>query len=204
MMLPIRANANTVINENKPSDAREVLSYYNREQYGSNPLFYGPQYTEAFAGLDEKNPYLDKAPNYERDYKTGKYVIVNNYKNAEQNSDKKHKTILPRLWSGDHVTNYINFTNPPEFRLNPDYSYENDLQKYGIDPSQLSEEDYNKAIAQLKGEIEKIVIEFRQAYAQKQIDNDGYVKFLRSYGDYLIVEKPATADNLRFMVEYQF
>lgn len=204
MMLPIRANANTVINENKPSDAREVLAYYNREQYGSNPLFYGPQYTEAFAGLDKNNPYLDKAPNYERDYKSGKYVIVNNYKNAEQNSDDNQKTILPRLWSSDHIANYINFTNPPAFRLNPDYPYEDDLQKYGIDPSQLSEEDYNKAIAQLKGEIEKIVSEFRQAYAQKQIDNDGYVKFLKSYGDYLIVEKPATADNLRFMVEYQF
>jgi hypothetical protein len=204
MMLPIRANANTVINENKPSDAREVLAYYNREQYGSNPLFYGPQYTEAFAGLDKNNPYLDKAPNYERDYTTGKYVIVNNFKNAEQNSDDAQKTILPRLWSSENIENYINFTNPPEFRLNPDYPYEDDLQKYGIDPSKLSEEDYNKAIAQLKGEVEKTITEFRQAYAQKQIDNEGYVKFLKSYGDYLIVEKPSTADNLRFMAEYQF
>jgi hypothetical protein len=31
-MLPVRADANTVINENKPSDATEVLTYYNREQ----------------------------------------------------------------------------------------------------------------------------------------------------------------------------
>ena len=145
MMLPIRANANTVINENKPSDAREVLAYYNREQYGVNPLFYGPQYTEAFSGLDENNPYLDKAPNYERDYKTGKYVIVNNFKNAEQNTDDNHKTILPRMWSGDHIENYMNFTNPPQFRINPNYPYEDDLAKYGIDASQLSEEDYNKA-----------------------------------------------------------
>ncbi len=204
MMLPIRANANTVINENKPSDAREVLAYYNREQYGSNPLFYGPQYTEAFAGLDKDNPYRDKAPNYERNYKTGKYNIVNNFKNAEQNSDDDQKTILPRLWSAENIENYINFTNPPAFRLNPDYPYEDDLQKYGIDPSQLSEEDYNKAIAQLQAEIEKIVTEFRQAYTQKQIDNEGYIKFLKSYSDYLIVEKPATTDNLRFMVEYQF
>jgi hypothetical protein len=36
------------INENKPSDAAEVLAYYNREQYGINPLFYGPQYTDSF------------------------------------------------------------------------------------------------------------------------------------------------------------
>ena len=204
MMLPIRANADTVINENKPSDAREVLAYYNREQYGVNPLFYGPQYTENFAGLDKDEPYLDKAPNYERDYKTGKYVIVNNFKNAAQNSDDNHKTILPRMWSDGHIENYMNFTNPPEFRLNPDYPYEDDLGKYGIDPSQLSEEDYNRAIAQLRNETEKIVNEFRQAYAQKQIDNEGYVKFLKSYGDYLIVEKPTTADNLGFMIEYQF
>jgi hypothetical protein len=57
-MLPIRANANVNINENKPSDAREVF-YYNREQYGSNPLFYGR--TLRFCGLDKDNPYLDKA-----------------------------------------------------------------------------------------------------------------------------------------------
>ena len=204
MMLPIRANANTVINENKPSDAREVLAYYNREQYGSNPLFYGPQYTEAFSGLDEDNPYLDKAPNYERDYKTGKYVIVNNFKNAEQNSDDNQKTFLPRLWSGENIVNYISFTNPPEFRLNPNYPYEEDLSKYGVDPNQLSEEDLAQATAQLRNEIEKTVVEFRKAYAQKQLDTEDYVKFLRTYSDYLIIEKPATVDNLRFMVEYQF
>lgn len=204
MMLPIRANANTVINENKPSDAAEVLAYYNREQYGVNPLFYGPQYTETFTGLDKENPYLDKAPNYERDLKTGKYIITNNFKNAEQNSDDHQKTILPRMWSTEHVANYMNFSNPPAFKINPDYPYEDDLAKYGIDPSKLTEEEYNKAIAQLKNEVEKTINEFRQAYAQKQIDNDGYVSFLKSYGDYLIIEKPTTVDNLSFMFEYQF
>lgn len=204
MMLPIRANANTVINENKPSDAAEVLAYYNREQYGANPLFYGPQYTETFTGLDKKKPYLDKAPNYERDYKTGKYIITNNFKNAEQNSDDNQKTILPRMWSTEHVENYMNFTNPPEFKINPDYPYQDDLSKYGIDPSKLTEEEYNKAIAQLRNEVEKTVTEFRHAYAQKQIDNAGYISFLKSYGDYLIIEKPTTVDNFSFMFEYQF
>ena len=110
LMLPIRANAGVVINENDPSDARSLLAYYNREQYGVNPLFYGPQFTEAFAGLDKDNPYLDKAPNYERDYKTGKYVIVNNFKNAEQNTDDNHKAFLPRMWSTEHTENYINLS----------------------------------------------------------------------------------------------
>jgi Protein of unknown function (DUF2723) len=178
MMLPIRANANTPINENRPSDAAEVLAYYNREQYGVNPLFYGPQYTDAFAGLDEDTPYLDKAPNYERDYKSGKYIITNNYKNVEQNSDDNHKTILPRLWSSEHIDNYMNFTSVPEFKINPDYSEEQEL----VD----------------------VVAEFRKAYADGEIDNEGYKDFLKSYHEYIIVEKPSTYDNLSFLVEYQF
>ena len=178
MMLPIRANANTVINENKPSDAREVLAYYNREQYGVNPLFYGPQYTDVYAGLDAENPYLDKAPNYERDYKSGKYIIVNNYKNAVQNSDDNHKALLPRMWSPDHAANYMTFTKPVEFRINPEYAHEKELVQ--------------------------IVSEFKAAYNKNQIDNDGYSKFLKTYSEYLVIEKPSMGDNLRFMVEYQF
>ena len=38
-MLPIRANANTVINENAPTDARALLAYYNLEQYPWNRVF---------------------------------------------------------------------------------------------------------------------------------------------------------------------
>ena len=178
MMLPIRANANTPINENKPSDAAEVLAYYNREQYGVNPLFYGPQYTDTFAGLDEDNPYLDKAPNYQRNYKTGTYEIVNNYKNAEQNTDDAHKAFLPRMWSTEHIANYIHFSNPPKFTINPEYSEEKEL----VD----------------------VVTEFRNAYASNKIDVDGYVAFLKAYGDYLIIEKPTTFDNIRYMIEYQF
>ena len=38
-MLPIRANANVVINENNPSSARELLAYYNLEQYPKHICF---------------------------------------------------------------------------------------------------------------------------------------------------------------------
>ncbi len=178
MMLPIRANANTVINENKPSDARELLAYYNREQYGINPLFYGPQFSDMYAGLDEEEPYKDKAPNYERDYTTGKYIITNNYKNAEQNSSSAHKSILPRMWSTEHAKNYMTFTHPLEFRINPEYSEE--------------------------AELVQIISEFRQAYSQGQVDMEGYAEFLKAYSDYLIVERPSFGDNIGFMFEYQF
>ncbi len=40
----IRANANTPINMNDPSDATRLLPYLNREQYGERPLLYGPDF----------------------------------------------------------------------------------------------------------------------------------------------------------------
>ena len=39
IMIPIRSNDNTVINENAPSDARLLLAYYNLEQYPETKLF---------------------------------------------------------------------------------------------------------------------------------------------------------------------
>lgn len=204
MMLPVRANANVVINENKPSDAAEVLAYYNREQYGVNPLFYGPQFSEEFTGLDEDEPYLDKAPNYERDYKTGKYIITNNYKNALQNIDDNHKAILPRMWSTDHIENYMKFTNVLDFKIDPNYPYERELPKYGINPEELSEEELYEVTNQLKEETLKVVSQFRKAYASGKLDIEDYTNFLREYGNYLIVEKPSQIDNFSFMFEYQF
>jgi hypothetical protein len=49
------------------------------------------------------------------------------------------------MWSTDHIENYISFT-VLQFRINPDYPYEDDLAKYGIDVSQISEEDYKQLL----------------------------------------------------------
>ncbi len=106
IMLPIRANAGTPINENNPASARELLAYYNREQYGETYLFYGPYYTAYFVGLDEQEPYVDDKPKYEQDTVAKKYVIVNNYKKAKQNLTRKHKGILPRMWDPGSARNY--------------------------------------------------------------------------------------------------
>jgi len=56
IMLPVRANSDVVINENDPSDARQLLAYYNLEQYPKTHLFYGPLFTDQYSGLDEENP----------------------------------------------------------------------------------------------------------------------------------------------------
>ena len=96
MMLPIRANANTTINENNPSSARELLAYYEREQYGDANVFYDTYYSNTFERTqDAKQPYKDDKPKYEK--KNSEYVIVNKYKNVIPNYSNKHKGFIPRM-----------------------------------------------------------------------------------------------------------
>ncbi|WP_275316029.1 DUF2723 domain-containing protein [Tenacibaculum bernardetii] len=96
LMLPIRANADTVINENNPSSARELLAYYNREQYGDANVFYDKYYSVSYDRTqDADQPYKDDKPKYEK--KDGKYVIVNKYKNVLPNYSSKHKGFIPRM-----------------------------------------------------------------------------------------------------------
>lgn len=102
LMLPIRANANTIINENNPSSARELLAYYNREQYGDANIFYDTYYSEKYnrePAMDANGEPImeDVKPKYEKDEKSGKYIIVNDYKNAQQKTSDLHKGFIPRM-----------------------------------------------------------------------------------------------------------
>ncbi|RYJ43315.1 putative permease [Flavobacterium beibuense] len=204
MMLPIRANANVVINENRPSDAAEVLAYYNREQYGEQKLFYGPMFSDTYAGLDKENPYEDEKPNYQRDYKKGEYVIVNDYENAKQNTDDNHKGFMPRMWSTEHAVNYMNFTRPLDFRIDPNYDFSQDLVQYGLPLDQMSDEEVGKAMAQVRDELQNVITQFKTGYQQGKMDLEDYDRFLKNYSQYLIIDKPSFADNMKFMFEYQF
>ncbi|MCH4821987.1 DUF2723 domain-containing protein [Gramella lutea] len=177
VMLPIRSNAPTVINENSPDNARELLAYYNREQYGETHLFYGPQWSEMYSGLDAENPYEDAKPKYEKDEELGKYVIVNDYKNAKQNLDDDHKAILPRMWSTEHAVNYMEFTGPLDFKIKPEYQGEERLQQ--------------------------AVNEFRNQFSRGERDMEDYHSFLQQFSEYIIVEKPSFASNIGYLLEYQ-
>ncbi|MCH9659635.1 MAG: DUF2723 domain-containing protein [Bacteroidetes bacterium] len=178
LMLPVRANAGTVINENNPNNARELLAYYNREQYPETHLFYGPQFTETYAGLDPQNPYKDDKPKYEKDLKKGKYVIVNEWKNAGQNTDDAQKAFLPRMWSLEHNANYLEHTNGLEF---------------GIKRQYRSEERLVQEVAK-----------FKQAHAEGLVDGEDYNDFLTQFGPFLDIKKPSSWDNLTFMFQHQF
>lgn len=180
VMLPIRANANVVINENRPADARELLAYYNREQYPETKLFYGPLFTEAYVGLDSDKPYLDDKPNYERDEKTGKYIIVNKWENVRQNSDDSQKGFLPRMWSTDaeNISNYMQFTGAIDFTIKPEYR---------------SNEQLRSVVGDIKAGVKSGKIEMTK-----------YHQFLTDYSEYIDVEKPSFIKNMKYLFEFQF
>ena len=179
MMLPIRANAGTTINENNPNNARELLAYYNREQYPETHLFYGPQFTSDYAGLDLDDPYKDDKKKYEKDEKLGKYVVVNQWENTGQNLDDRQKTFLPRMWSPENNINYLAYTGPLPFTIKPEHINNRDLQA--------------------------AVTQFREDLAQGKVGLEGYNKFMKQFGqEYLNVEPPSFGDNMSFMFNYQF
>lgn len=177
VMLPIRANAGTVINENNPSSARSLLAYYNREQYPEQKLFYGPQFTELYAGLDPENPYYDDEPKYEMDDELGEYVIVNQYKNHKQNSDDAQKTFLPRMWSTEHVANYLMFTGALDLSVKAEYQNE--------------------------AELISTVAKFNTDFKTGEISADEYANFLQKFSPYINISKPSTISNFNYLFQYQ-
>ncbi len=92
-MLIIRSNANTPINENNPKDAISLLSYLNREQYGTYPLYYGQYYNAPVVD------YKDGTPIYVKDSSKGKYVVTDDRKETEAVYDSRFTTLFPRMWS---------------------------------------------------------------------------------------------------------
>ena len=177
LMLPIRANANVPVNENNPSSARELLAYYNLEQYPKTRLFYGPQFTDQYAGLDENQPFTDDKPKYEKDLKSGEYVVVNDYVNAIQNYNGDHGSVLPRMWSTEHAVNYMRYCGFLEFSIKSEYKMQN--------------------------EFRSLVDTFETSLAEGEIDYEGYHDFLRTYGRYLDIEKPSLIDNIYYLFDYQ-
>ncbi len=85
---------------------------------------------------------------------------------------------MPRMWSTEHNSNYMEFTGGLDFSVKSEY---------------LSE-------PRLVDEVNK----FKQAYSQNLVDTDDYDKFLKNFGQYLDIQKPSFFQNMKFMLEFQF
>ncbi|NIA12094.1 MAG: DUF2723 domain-containing protein, partial [Nitrospiraceae bacterium] len=97
-LILIRSNADPPLNEDKPDNVFSMLSYIDREQYGTRPLFFGQYYNSPITGIK------DGKPTYIR--KNGKYVISEHAQSYVY--DPHTTTIFPRMYSSqpDHVKVY--------------------------------------------------------------------------------------------------
>ena len=176
-MIPIRSNADTVINENSPKDARSLLAYYNLEQYPDTYLFFGPMFSDIYAGQDPDNPYKDDKPKYERDYDINKYIIVNDWERGKINSNNSPEGLFPRLWSSDNAVNYLNYYGFLDFEIKSEYK----------DESQIIE----------------LVNNFKSRIANDDVDADDYHEFLSNFGSYLDIDKPSLFSNISYFINFQ-
>ncbi|MEY4926181.1 MAG: hypothetical protein RI894_617, partial [Bacteroidota bacterium] len=91
-MIMIRANANTPINMNNPSDPFSLVSYLSREQYGDRPLVYGPHFLAQPTGTSTSPKYGKVGDHYE--------IVDQKFDYTYDNADKM---LFPRIGHSDRV-----------------------------------------------------------------------------------------------------
>ncbi|WPU96693.1 DUF2723 domain-containing protein [Mucilaginibacter sabulilitoris] len=92
--IPIRASANTDLNNSHPDNAFTLNGYLNRVQYGDNPLLYGPYFDAKVIDQSEGTAMYRKGRNrYEVAGKKPNYVF-------------DHNSIMPRMHSTEGDQDY--------------------------------------------------------------------------------------------------
>ena len=88
------------------------------------------------------------------------------------------KGLFPRMWSMEHATNYMQFTDGLEFTIKREYLGESRL----ID----------------------IVKDFNQDIRSGNVGVEDLDDFLKDFGPFLDIQKPTFLQNIAYMFEYQF
>ncbi|MGC4057038.1 MAG: DUF2723 domain-containing protein [Chitinophagaceae bacterium] len=108
----IRSKADPAIDMTNPDDANRLLSYVNREQFGSQPLLFGPDYNSPMTRMEKTGD------SYAEGKKNGKdaYIIVG--KKSEPVFDRTR--FFPRIWEynqpehGNFYKQYLGLTDNDE------------------------------------------------------------------------------------------
>lgn len=121
-LIIIRSSANPPMDQNSPEDVFSLLSYLNREQYGSRPLFYGQSFSspmeyEADGSGRCMVKFIGGNNNYIRKYKSDtkerdKYINVGKSQGGVEYMSKG-KMLFPRMYSSQphHVQAYKDWTD---------------------------------------------------------------------------------------------
>ena len=108
----LRSRADVPIDMTNPDNANRFLSYVNREQFGSQPLLFGPDFDSPVESVETKGYFYDQSKKDGKDY----YEVVG--KKLEYQFGKQR--FFPRIWENNeqsHVRFYRQYLG-----LGPDES----------------------------------------------------------------------------------
>ena len=105
-MLPIRANANVIINENNIR-YRELLAYYNLEQYPETLVLWSIIYRPILWPHETNLMWTIRKTT--KEIINPEYEIINDWKNSKQNYNSEHAAFLQEC-GVLHAENYMMFT----------------------------------------------------------------------------------------------
>lgn len=117
-MILVRSAADPPMDQNDPENAIRLLSYLNREQYGSWPLLYGQYWNTPV--ID----YEDGTPVYYKNEELGEYSIADERKNSVPVYDPEFMTMFPRMWRTEPAKveaykSWSNYVGTPIPRMDP-------------------------------------------------------------------------------------
>ncbi len=102
----IRSRADVPIDMTNPDNPITFLDYVNREQFGQQPLLFGPYYTSQYESVDEKGKIYAQVKENGKD----KYEVVGRKFEPVYGGDQSH--FFPRIYDGNdpnHVNYYRSF-----------------------------------------------------------------------------------------------
>lgn len=103
----IRSRADVPIDMTNPDNAMSLTSYISRDQFGQQPLLFGPDFNTP---LVQSQPYVQKGVTYAKSEKNGKNFYEAVGKKIEPNFDGGR--FFPRIWDNNdpsHVQFYRNY-----------------------------------------------------------------------------------------------
>jgi Protein of unknown function (DUF2723) len=103
----VRSRADVPIDMTNPDNPMSFLDYVNREQFGQQPLLFGPYYTSNWTGLDTSGKiYAQSKVNGKDVYEVVGKKITPIYGRDQNGEDQSH--FFPRIYDNNEA-NHINF-----------------------------------------------------------------------------------------------
>lgn len=105
----IRSKADVPIDMTNPDDVMSLVSFLKRDQYGSQPLLFGPDFDAPASG------YSPGTPVYREVEKDGKpYYELVGHRQPDVEYSSADKRFFPRLYSSNHAAFYRNYLDLAE------------------------------------------------------------------------------------------